>query len=583
MAIVQSRHGARKGNPTSISSKPKDIHEGAGVYIYTRVSLVMQVDGYSLEAQEDEIKRYTDRYNMHIAGSYSDKGFSGKNIAGRQGFQAMLADIDAKKDDIRFVIVFKLSRFGRNAADILTTIKHLKRRGIDLICVKDGLDSSTEQSKLFIAIMAAMAEIERENIHTQTMAGRYEKARKGGWNGGFAPYGYSLDNGLLVINEEEAKIIRLIFNKYVNTTMGMGGVAKWLNENGYRKIMRNNIRFSTFSTSFVRGVLDNPVYAGKMPYGRRHTVPKDDNPDEYHVVVADQYHLYEGQQDAIIPEEIWQKATKKRTATSLTKEKLEKEHNYILSGLLRCPGCGAPLYGIASKKHRKDGTAYPVSYAYKCRNNTQVTGHTCSWHRQVACNRIDNGVASIIKALTTDPHFIEIIQGLIDEKIDHSELEQAVTAAQRNYNQVLARQHSLEMQIDALDPEDAQYDKMFESLQRRLYNTFDEIDAADALVQDTKAKLDNVEKEQLTRDSIYNYLLLFGEVYDKMSDYEKQTLMRSMIDSIEIYPEKQENGQQIKAIHFKFPVSYHGELTRDIFPPKESCVETVVLLSNVKQ
>ena len=175
------------------------------------------------------------------------------------------------------------------------------------------------------------------------------------------------------------------------------------------------------------------------------------------------------------------------------------------------------------------------------------------------------------------------MQGLIDAKIDHSELEQALAAAQHTYNQALARQRLLEKQIDGLDPQDSHYDRMFESLQRRLYDTFDEIDAADALVQDISAKRESVEREQLSRDNVYNYLLLFGEIYDKMTDFEKQTFMRSMIESIEIYPEKQENGQQIKAIHFKFSVSYHGELTRDIFPPKESCVETVVLLSKVKQ
>lgn len=77
--------------------------------------------------------------------------------------------------------------------------------GVNLICVEDGIDSSKEAGKLLISIIAAVAEMERENIRVQTMAGREQKAREGKWNGGFAPYGYKLENGELVIAEDEVE------------------------------------------------------------------------------------------------------------------------------------------------------------------------------------------------------------------------------------------------------------------------------------------------------------------------------------------------------------------------------------------
>ena len=77
----------------------------------------MQVDGYSLDAQRDKLRKYAAYEDMVIAGEYSDEGFSGKNIQGRQEFQRMLSDIQSCKDDVSYVLVFKLSRFGRNAAD----------------------------------------------------------------------------------------------------------------------------------------------------------------------------------------------------------------------------------------------------------------------------------------------------------------------------------------------------------------------------------------------------------------------------------------------------------------------------------
>ena len=90
-------------------------------YIYTRVSTSMQVDGFSLDAQKEKLRRYAEFQDFMIAGEYSDEGKSGKNIEGRPEFQTMLNDISEGKDSVQYVLVFKLSRFGRNAADVLNS------------------------------------------------------------------------------------------------------------------------------------------------------------------------------------------------------------------------------------------------------------------------------------------------------------------------------------------------------------------------------------------------------------------------------------------------------------------------------
>ena len=204
-------------------------------YIYTRVSTSMQVDGYSLDAQKDKLRKYADFQDMVIVGEYSDEGKSGKSVEGRPEFLQMMRDIEEGKDHVSFVLVFKLSRFGRNAADVLTSLQKMQDFGVNLICVEDGIDSSKDSGKLMISVLSAVAEIERENILVQTMEGRRQKAREGKWNGGFAPYGYKLVDGELEIAEDEAEIIRLIFDKYINTTMGVNGIAAWLNQQGYQK------------------------------------------------------------------------------------------------------------------------------------------------------------------------------------------------------------------------------------------------------------------------------------------------------------------------------------------------------------
>ena len=115
---------------------------------------------------------------MEIVGEYSDEGHSGKNIKGRHEFMRMMDDIEESKDGVDFVLVFKLSRFGRNAADVLSSLQLMQDYGVNLICVEDGIDSSKEAGKLLISIIAAVAEMERENIRVQTMLDVSKKLEK---------------------------------------------------------------------------------------------------------------------------------------------------------------------------------------------------------------------------------------------------------------------------------------------------------------------------------------------------------------------------------------------------------------------
>ncbi len=187
-------------------------NEKVKVYTYTHVSTAMQIDGYSLDAQKSRMKAFADYNDYEIVREYQDAGKSGRSIEGRAQFMQMMDDIKAEKDGVSYVLVFKLSRFGRNAADVLSSLQVMQDYGVNLICVEDGIDSSKDAGKLIISVLSAVAEIEKENIRVQTMEGRMLKAREGRWNGGFAPYGYDLKDGKLYINEDEAEAIRIIFD-----------------------------------------------------------------------------------------------------------------------------------------------------------------------------------------------------------------------------------------------------------------------------------------------------------------------------------------------------------------------------------
>lgn len=129
-------------------------------YIYTRVSTAMQVDGYSLEAQKERLIKFAEFQDMEVVREYCDAGKSGKSITGRPEFQRMLQDVSEERDGVAFILVFKLSRFGRNAADVLNSLQFIQDYGVNLICVEDGIDSSKDSGKLTITVLSAVAEIE---------------------------------------------------------------------------------------------------------------------------------------------------------------------------------------------------------------------------------------------------------------------------------------------------------------------------------------------------------------------------------------------------------------------------------------
>lgn len=549
-------------------------------YIYTRVSTSMQVDGYSLDAQKDKLKKYAEFQDMVVAGEYSDEGKSGKNIEGRPQFMQMLKDIETGKDKVDFVLVFKLSRFGRNAADVLSSLQHMQDFGVNLICVEDGIDSSKDSGKLMISVLSAVAEIERENILVQTMEGRRQKAREGKWNGGFAPYGYKLENGELLIAEDEAEVIRIIYDKFVNTTMGASAIATYLNEHGYVKKKRQNNTLDMFSAHFIKLVLDNPIYCGKLAYGRRKNEKIAGTRNEYHIVKQDEYPVYDGVHEAIVPEEVWQLAQRKRQATGVKSEKIYNlEHENILSGILRCPVCGAAMYGNVNRKKKGDGTHYRDYYYYSCKHRTTINGHRCGYRKQWKQEKIDGAVEEVIRKLVQNPKFEQAIRQKIGARIDTDELETELEQLRKKLRQLNGAKSKLGQQMDSLDISDKYYDRKYQDMEERLYKLYEEIDSVEAQIEEVETRIINVRQQKISGDNIYQFLLYFDKLYDKFSDAEKKEFLNSFIERVDIYEQEQPDGRILKHIKFRFPVYFNGKEIEELSWDNETTVETVVLLS----
>lgn len=552
------------------------------VYTYKRVSTAMQIDGYSLDAQRARMKAYADFNDYEIVGEYEDAGKSGKSIEGRMQFRQMMEDVKSGKDNISYVLVFKLSRFGRNAADVLSTLQVMQDFGVNLICVEDGIDSSKDAGKLMISVLSAVAEIERENIRVQTMEGRIQKAREGKWNGGFAPYGYQLVNGKLEINEEEAVAIRTIYDQYVNTDIGSNGISKYLENHGIRKIQRQNGKNPLFDAHLVRLILKNPVYCGKIAYGRRKTEKVHGTRNEYHLVEQENFLLVDGLHEAIIPEDVWNAAQAKLIAQAKKYEHVNKgknERTHLLSGIVKCPICGAGMYGNKSIKYKKDGTKYKDFFYYGCKHRGMQRGHKCDYRKQIREELLDDAVAEVIVKLVSNPHFAAMMQEKINMKVDTTAIDQEITNYEKQLRQDYAIKSKLIEEIDNLNPDDRHYIRRKSDLDDRLYRMYDKIEELESQLIDARAKKTSIEAEKITGDNIYKVLICFDKLYFAMNDVERRQLIEALIAEIQIYEERKPNGQWLKSIRFKLPII---ENDLSIGLDNGEHVETVVMLSHKK-
>ena len=542
----------------------------------------MQMDGYSLDAQKTKMKAFCDYNEYEIAGEYEDAGKSGKSIEGRVSFNQMMEDIKSGKDGVSYVLVFKLSRFGRNAADVLATLQVMQDFGVNLICVEDGIDSSKDAGKLMISVLSAVAEIERENIRVQTMEGRMQKAREGKWNGGFAPYGYSLIDGKLEVNEEEAVAIRMIFDQYVNTDLGANGIAKYLENHGIHKIARQNGKNLLFDAALIRRIIQNPVYSGKISYGRRRTEKVHGTRNEYRQVKKDDYLLVDGLHEALVSEEVWEQAQVKVAAQAKKYEKVnrdKREKIHLLSGILKCPVCGAGMYGNKSIKKRKNGSNYKDFYYYGCKHRNMTRGHKCDYKKQVHEEMLDASVAEVISKLVSNPKFSDLIRNKINMEVDTSALDQEIENYKIQLRKLYHNKDTILSDMDSLDYEDKYYQRRKTDLENHLYKTYDKIDDAEELLVSAKTKKRSLLSDKITGDNIYKALVFFDKLYAQMNEAEKREFLSQLVDNVQIYEERKENGQWLKSIEFKLPI-IENEFTLSLDNDTQN--ETVVLLSHKK-
>lgn len=528
-------------------------------YIYTRVSTAVQVEGYSLDAQMESLKRYAEYRELQIVGEYCDAGKSGKNIKGRPAFKQMMDDVMSQKDDIEFVLVFKLSRFGRNAADILRSLQTLNDFGINLVSVSESIDSSTQGGRLTLAILSAVAEMERENITVQFMAGKLRKILNGDWSGGSVPYGYRNIDHKLVIDDYEAEVIRKVFELYGLEESTATSVADLLNQSSYELRDMKNGGTKPFTYDFVKRTLDNPFYCGRLCYNRR-TNKKDHN-GKVIKCDPDKVVMVSGNHEPVVSEEVWDTIHEKRLLIAEKYKKSNENVNiHILSGLVKCPECGRSLVGSVSKSKRNDGKGYykSISY-YMCNHSGKQYGRECSFEKRLNQDIIDGLVFEIIGRLQCYGEFKVALENALGTADTIEAKRQKLKNLRAELRDTELKKDKLGEQLDGLNPLKAGYDKKYSQISAKLDDAYDHIDELEDEIKKTINLIDAMQRKSDSYIQVTEFLESLKVLISKMTPEEKKELCSSFIKKVEVFKEDRTDGKIIKSISFRFPLVFDGK------------------------
>lgn len=316
------------------------------VAIYRRVSTEIQKEeGFSLDAQKMRLEAFATSQGWRIVDDYCDEGFSAKNLE-RPALQRLISDMKKQKFDI--VLVYRLDRFVRSVTDLHQLLQLMDKYDVKFKSSTEVFDTTTATGRMFITIIATLAQWERETIAERVYEAMLKRSETGKRNGAPAPYGYDSVNGQLILNKEEAKWVKFIFKEYL--THGSQNIAKKLNSMGVRT--KKGEIWSDFS---IRYVLKNPIAAGYVRWNYE-TFSGGSRKKTGEAIIRE---IEQENFETIISKETWNETQK------LLEERFNlgfrSDGHFPFSGIGKCAKCGKNLTG--SKKKRKNGGIHRF---YKC-------------------------------------------------------------------------------------------------------------------------------------------------------------------------------------------------------------------------
>lgn len=369
------------------------------VAAYARISTDKDDQANSLESQK---KYFADYIRMHegwrLTSVYADEGISGTQTKNRAGFHAMIDA--AMRGKVDLILTKEVCRFARNTVDTLSYTRQLKDAGAGVIFTIDNIDTREPDGELRLTIMACLAQEESRKTSERVKWGQLRRMEQGVVFGRDL-LGYTVRNGALTINEQEAPIVRTIFHKYANEEKGTHVIARELTEEGIRPAC-----ISAWSNTVILRILRNEKYAGDLCQKKTITpnflthAKKYNHGEEAMIYIKDHH-------EPIIGRDLWNRTQTQLQQRSLSASQRSKySSRYWCSGKIRCAECGSRF--VSRTKKRKNGTFYR---AWRCQEAAcHGTFHLTADGRSVGCNNASVNERSLlfcvhhaIRLLLADP------------------------------------------------------------------------------------------------------------------------------------------------------------------------------------
>ncbi len=345
------------------------------VAAYCRVSTDNEDQANSFESQQRYFRQYIERNpDWELYAIFADEGISGTNTKKRKEFNRMIEC--AKNGDFDLIITKEISRFARNTLDSIFYTRDLKKHGIGVIFLNDNINTLDGDAELRLAIMSSIAQEESRKTSERVKWGQKRQMEQGVVFGR-SMLGYDVKDGKMTINEEGAKIVRLIFHKFVEEGKGTHVIARELREEGIEPM-----RVKEWQNTVILRVIRNEKYCGDLVQKKTYTPDflshekKYNRGQEEFVIIKDHH-------EPIISRELFDKANHILDAKSLSQEGKAKHSNrYPFSGKIKCGRCGASY--VARYKTRKDGSRYKAWRCYEAASHGRP--HIDKAGNQVGCS-----------------------------------------------------------------------------------------------------------------------------------------------------------------------------------------------------
>lgn len=483
--------------------------------IYVRVSTEEQAqEGYSIRAQQEKLKDYAKIKEWSIYKIYADEGISGKNIKDRPAINELINDV--KNNKIKNVVVFKIDRLTRNTVDLIQLVDLFNKYDCRFNSLMESIDTQTASGRMFLKIIGTFAEFERENIAERVQIGFERRAKEGYSTCSFTPsYGYNREKGekIQTVNEEEAKIVKEIFDMFVNQNISITCIAKKLN---LRRVPSKKGKYWCSTT--VRDVLINTNYIGMVRYGL--------NEKKRHFEI-------EGKHTPIISTELFEQAQRLlKRVQKINYTKKPREETYFC-GFLYCGKCGKKMTSHTNIRVRANGSKY-LKIDYRCVQNYLKICDEPS----IAHNKVEKA-------------FTEYIKNIEDFLLDN---DFQIQEQEKEKEEYLQNKHTYELQFNSLDKKqkeimnlyvkgDIDFDN-YKNMKKLI-----DVDKNEILAEITKINEELEKKVNIKREDI---IINLRENWELLNNVEKRQFLYKFVNRIFIINEKKGNQYFAKVLDVEF-------------------------------